>query len=493
MEDEDEIGDMDDMEFDGEDEDMDNMKMESKEDRIKREKEEREKDMERNKNEMEQGKTIFIRNLSFDTTEEQVAAKFEPYGKMKFCKLVRDKITDKPTGKAFIKYLSKSSADRVIEDGKRTTLYDPTKEEKSNSKSKDKKKKSEISISALLQGGIILDGRHLIIDRAVDHQTAHQYKQLNKDENVDKKNRNLLNIGKILPNSEDGKLLTDWDWKLRNDADLENNTKLKVNPNYFVSPTRLCIRNVPIHVTDSLLKQVCLKVLKQSNEKGKVVYSKIIVDKERVNSMGQPKSKGFAFIEADNHQTALTILHKLNNNNKLFYNPSNPKSKDQRLFVQFSVEDARSVRKQKDYLEKKKSNQLKQKMERKKMLDKIKQEGGSEESEETKKSSRGKKQREKKRLAKAQGLIDTTTSSKKRKSEQQQHQSDQPQQPKQKPLSQAAQEKLIKKSKEDAGLIKKKKSSDFDELANSYKRSVENDSQSNGGDSRPLKKKKWFE
>ncbi len=55
--------------------------------------------------------TVFLRNLSFDTTEAELKTTFEKFGKVRFAKLVLDKITERPRGSGFVQakleYLNK--------------------------------------------------------------------------------------------------------------------------------------------------------------------------------------------------------------------------------------------------------------------------------------------------------------------------------------------------------------------------------------------------
>ncbi|KAK5575560.1 hypothetical protein RB653_006693 [Dictyostelium firmibasis] len=414
----------------------------------------------RNKKEVEELKTLFIRNLAFDTKEEDLGAKFEQFGKLVFCRLVLDKITQKPTGKAFVKYYEQEDARRAVEACSSAPLYDLSLEEKINKNKKDSKKESKkntLSVSSLLQGGVMMDGRCLVVCFAVDHQQATSFKE-KKVENVDRKNRHLLNIGKILQNSEEGKALDEKDWALRNQADRENQTKLKINPNYYVSPTRLCLRNLPIHVTDSTLKNSVMKILKESNIKDRVLFAKVVCDNERVNSEGKAKSKGFAFIECSTHQGALEILYKTNNNSKLFYSQSNPKSKDQRVFTQFAVEDARAVKKQNEYLEKQSKKQQQQKIERSILKKQHKEQQPLDENGKPipieKKISRGQKQRQKKRdqrsKLESQGVdVDALNQQKQLYNEKKKLQKDLREINSKKPrITQQQQEKLIKQHKQ---------------------------------------------
>ncbi|KAF2071767.1 hypothetical protein CYY_006913 [Polysphondylium violaceum] len=491
--DEDDDEDMDeDEDEDDDDEDMDDDAQDEKE-KKRKEKEEWEKAKEKNIKEVGEMKTIFIRNLAFDTTQEELESKFEQFGSMVFCRLVLDKVTNKPTGKAFIKFNEKESAERAYHECQSVPLYDPTLEEKiskSNEKKKNSKKNQVNQLAALLQGGIMVGGRHLIVDYAVDHQKASDFKA-KKIENSDKKNRHLLNIGKILQGSKEGNQLNEKDWKLRSEADKENNTKLKVNPNYYVSPTRLCFRNIPLHINDISLKHACMKALKEKNSKAKIVFSKVTVDKERISADGKPKSKGFGFVEFNTHEGALSALHVINNNTKIFYNQSYPKSKDHRPFVQFAVEDARAVKIQKEYHEKLRARQKTQKFYREQELKKNMNSNILNDAEAGQKLGRGQKQRLKKRLAREklekQGVnVEELHKEKEQQKVDKLRRQELASLPKNK-VTQQSQEKEIKKLKETKKFVgSKRKDSDFDGKALSYRDSF------NSTEDRPIKKKKWL-
>eukprot|EP01133_Synstelium_polycarpum_P009778 gene9778-11418_t len=493
MEDGEDDEDMDDDEFDG--------GLESKEERMAREKEERAMDKDRNKKEMDEGKTLFIRNVSFDTTEEEVTKKFEEFGSLKFCRLVLDNVTKRPSGKAFVKFLSAEDAKRAVDASKVTSLFDPTKDMyESREKQKQRKlkeKKNDFSLTSLLQGGIVVGGRSLIVDLAVDHDKATAFKD-KKVLSVDKKNKSLLNIGKVLPDSVLGKELNDKDWKMRNDAERDNLLKLKVNPNYYVSPTRLCFRNLPLSVGDKHLKAACLRVMKKKDIKTKVLFAKISSDKTRLTPDGVPRSKGFGFVEFEDHQAALSVLHSLNNSLDAFKSNG---SKDQRSFIQFAVEDARAVRKQQDRMKKIKERnfqdmkevKLNKKLEKKEKeaekKERAAEDGGDDDQEEgessTKEPSRGKKQREKRRLAKEKNAALGIVEKPKRNPEEVREER---RKIKEKEVPQHIQEKMLKKLKNSkmqtqqhqqkklaqqrAGGSKEK---NFELLATQYKRRLEAD------------------
>lgn len=61
-----------------------------------------------------EGKTIFIRNLPFDATEEEICEVFKEFGEICYCKIVVDTVTDHSRGSAFVKFHEKQSADDCL-------------------------------------------------------------------------------------------------------------------------------------------------------------------------------------------------------------------------------------------------------------------------------------------------------------------------------------------------------------------------------------------
>ena len=61
-----------------------------------------------------EGKTIFIRNLPFDATEEEILEMFEDFGGIAYCKIVVDSATEHSRGSAFVKFQEKQSADECL-------------------------------------------------------------------------------------------------------------------------------------------------------------------------------------------------------------------------------------------------------------------------------------------------------------------------------------------------------------------------------------------
>jgi nucleolar protein 4 len=78
----------------------------------------------------------------------------------------------------------------------------------------------------------------------------------------DQRNLSLANYGVILNLSElDGN-----ENDLRKRQKLEDVKKQKLkNPSYFISPTRLTIHNLPVHIDDENLRKIIIQILKDNN------------------------------------------------------------------------------------------------------------------------------------------------------------------------------------------------------------------------------------
>ena len=65
---------------------------------------------------VKEGKTLFIRNVSFDSTEEALQELFEQFGDIEYCKLVVDKRTGHSKGMAFVEFKTTESAEQCLQE-----------------------------------------------------------------------------------------------------------------------------------------------------------------------------------------------------------------------------------------------------------------------------------------------------------------------------------------------------------------------------------------
>ena len=233
--------------------------------------------------------------------------------------------------------------------------------------------------SSTLAQNLVLHGRTLDVVRAVTRDEAGKLKEAGEKmrEKSDKRNMYLLREGGttvrplfllqllifydpvILPNSPAAERLTPAEIERRTASFNARRALLKTNPSLFISKSRLSVRQIPIFVTERLLKRLAIHamhsfedevkegersgltadelsvVVEQAEEdedqeegrekvkkkkkligkKMRVKQAKIVRQQERVDPVtGKGKSKGYGFIEMNTHADALRVLRWANNN-----------------------------------------------------------------------------------------------------------------------------------------------------------------------------------
>ena len=234
----------------------------------------------------------------------------------------------------------------------------------------------------------MLHGRTLDVVRAVTRDVAGKLKEDNERmrEKADKRNLYLLREGGndcffffllknnhflmilspvIMPNTPSAELLTSADVERRTSSFNSRRALLKSNPSLFISKTRLSVRQIPIFVTERMLKRLASHAVKafesevkqgsrqplsadelarvlapeelsgmvdgdvvemdkqkDKKKKGKfkgrdtgVKQAKIVRQAERVDTLtGKGRSKGYGFVEMHQHADSLRLLRWANNN-----------------------------------------------------------------------------------------------------------------------------------------------------------------------------------
>lgn len=160
----------------------------------------------------------------------------------------------------------------------------------------------------------------------------------------------------ILPNTPAADTLTSTEIERRTASYNARRTLLKSNPALFISKTRLSIRQIPIFVTERLLKRLAIHAVRAFQDDVKsgvrtelsadelseipdeedkeeaepkkkmskkmllgrrtgVKQAKIVRQAERVDPVtGKGRSKGYGFVEMHKHADALRVLRWANNN-----------------------------------------------------------------------------------------------------------------------------------------------------------------------------------
>ena len=145
-----------------------------------------------NKEDVHEGKTLFVRNIPFDATEDDLHRAFRRFGKLRYARLVMDRSSGLSKGSGFVQFFERENADEALkaanhglfppEDGE-TTYSSPQSALPDadvvpfSGEAKLKNKKTDehhipASVKAALgsegSGGIQLKERPLLVTRAID-------------------------------------------------------------------------------------------------------------------------------------------------------------------------------------------------------------------------------------------------------------------------------------------------------------------------------------
>ncbi|EMR10401.1 hypothetical protein PNEG_01116 [Pneumocystis murina B123] len=312
--------------------------------------------------------TIFVRNISLKTTNEALFSHFSQFGRLKYARLVIDRLTEKSKGTAFIRFLHKEDMDNCLK------FY----------WNLSKKHDSLINKSSILQNEVIdndtkkliLDGHLLYVFSALNKEDISIIEKDNKKKrmhmlgkNVDKRNIFLLNEGYIDPKSPLYELLSEADRNMRNQSLTQRKKLLEKNPSLYISLTRLSIRNIPKDISDkdlkALAREACVNFAKEVKENKRMPLTreekfrdgnpkkgkKGIVRQAKIIEEKNGHKRGYGFIEYVGHRWALMGLRWLNGR-KI----SSKKNKEikKRLIVEFALENSNVIKRRQERQEREK-------------------------------------------------------------------------------------------------------------------------------------------
>ncbi|ORX74679.1 RNA-binding domain-containing protein [Linderina pennispora] len=315
---------------------------------------------------VEEGCTLFIRNLSFDSDEDSLFEHFRQFGKLRYCRIVYDHETGRSRGTAFVCFWNAADAAKCLAEAQKAQELSEKLSSVPSATLPDQRNKSVLlqeapaSLEATAQ--FTLDGRVLSIAKAVDRGTANTLttEGIKQRQSKDKRNTYLLKEGVIFPDTPAAQALAP--------ADLEHHTRLSVH-------------NIPRSIDEKDLRAAAISAIskfkheaKEGQRKAltkeemaegwdkvaKVVQSKIVCSTDRVDiSTGKPRSKGYGFLEFSTHAHALACLRYLNfrNTKQAFAkqladgkvaegdNKSLHQISRRSLRVMFSIENAQIIKK----------------------------------------------------------------------------------------------------------------------------------------------------
>uniref|UniRef100_A0A8D1KS99 RRM domain-containing protein n=1 Tax=Sus scrofa TaxID=9823 RepID=A0A8D1KS99_PIG len=254
-----------------------------------------------------EGKTVFIRNLSFDSEEEDLGELLQQFGDLKYVRIVLHPDTEHSKGCAFAQFMTQEAAQKCLEAASPETEG----------------------------GGLKLDGRQLKVDLAVTRDEAAKLRTKKVKKPTGTRNLYLAREGLIRAGTKAAEGVSAADMAKRERFELLKHQKLK-DQNIFVSRTRLCLHNLPKAVDDKQLRKLLLSSTR--GEKGvRIKECRVMRDLKGAHGKVKGQSLGYAFAEFQEHEHALAALRHINNNPEIF-------GPQKRPIVEFSLEDRRKLK-----------------------------------------------------------------------------------------------------------------------------------------------------
>ncbi|KAI1749236.1 hypothetical protein F4782DRAFT_315837 [Xylaria castorea] len=326
--------------------------------------------------------TLFIRNLPFLTTDAELKAHFERFGRIRYARVVHDRATDRPAGTGFVCFAD--------EDEFKACLKGAPRPQQSAIPNKKSILQNEAADEA---GKYTIDGRLLQISHAVSKDEASRLAEsgvaARENKHQDKRRIYLLSEGAIPKDSPMFNMLAPSEVQIREQSAAQRKKLIQSNPTLHISLTRLAVRNMPRNLDTKGLKALAREAVvgfatdvkaglrqhlsKEENarggeedkeaerrrkEKGRgiVKQTKIMFENKEGSKVaeadGASKSRGYGFIEYTSHRWALMGLRWLNG-----HAVKSDNGKTQRLIVEFAIENAQVVARRKELQAKTKAYQ----------------------------------------------------------------------------------------------------------------------------------------
>ncbi|GAB1521077.1 RNA recognition motif-containing protein [Rhizoctonia solani] len=312
------------------------------------------------------GTTLFVRNVPFEATEDDLRALFRAFGPLRYARITMDHETGRSRGTGFVCFWKKDDADAAIAEAEAMAKeLGMDKPAAGSSKAHNPFSMSLLTPdpSASLAKRLVLHGRTLSVARAVTRNEADRLREEGERsrEKQDKRNLYLMREGVIFPNSSAAAGLSEAELAARQTSFDARKALLRSNPSLYVSRTRISVRRLPLWASERVLKRLAIHAIREfeaevssgerepltrdelhrdepENEnnnnndtsteaksgkkknKGKkgrstgIQQAKIVRAADRVDAVtGKGRSRGYGFIETSEHADALRVLRWVNN------------------------------------------------------------------------------------------------------------------------------------------------------------------------------------
>ncbi|XP_036591782.1 RNA-binding protein 28-like [Trichosurus vulpecula] len=254
-----------------------------------------------------EGKTVFIRNLSFDSEEDNLGEILLQFGDLKYVRIVLHRDTEHSKVCAFAQFMTQEAAQACLAAASAETE----------------------------DGGLKLDGRKLKVDLAVTRDEAEKLRTRNVKKQTGTWNLYLAREGLIRAGTKAAEGLSAADIAKREQFELLKHQKLK-DQNIFVSMTGLCLHNLPKVLDDKQLRRLVLTAA-GAGRAVRLKECRVMRDLKGAHGNVKGQSLGYAFVEFEEHKHVLAALPHINNNPEIF-------GPQKRPIVEFSLEDRRKLK-----------------------------------------------------------------------------------------------------------------------------------------------------
>jgi len=344
--------------------------------------------------------TLFIRNLPFNCTDEDLEDHFTQFGSVRYARVVMDHATGRSRGTGFVCFYDPKDAYGCLREIPMRTGANAQEPTNKLSSGPSVLQNTETDPT----GRYTLDGRVLQITQAVEKNQANKFTEegnAHRDRrDKDKRRLYLLSEGTIASNTKLWESLPPSEQTMREASLRQRKALIEGNPSLSLSLTRLSVRNIPRSIDSKALKALAREAvvgfateLKQGKRqrlsheelerggeemvnadlarkdagKGIVKQAKVVFESEAGSKIsekgGAGRSRGYGFIEYYTHRSALMGLRWLNGHSVGYTVAQQQKGvphgskaaqqealqdKKKRLIVEFAIENAQVVHRRQD-------------------------------------------------------------------------------------------------------------------------------------------------
>ncbi|KAH9823670.1 nucleolar protein fibrillarin NOP77 (RRM superfamily) [Teratosphaeria destructans] len=345
----------------------------------------------------ERSSTLFVRNLPFTCTDEDLEDHFSQFGSTRYARIVMDHATERSKGTGFVCFYNKEDADAVLRNAPRRPA--PQAEKGADGQPAPASTSILQNEDADPTGQYTLDGRVLQVSRAVDKSEASRLNEegaaSRRKRNEDKRRLYLLSEGTISTKSPLWDKLSPSERTMREASAKQRKNLIEANPSLHLSLTRLSVRNIPRSIGSKELKQLAREAVvgfatdvkngvreriskeelarggeemqeaeaaRRRAGKGVVRQAKVVFEGASGSKVGEEsgagRSRGYGFIEYYTHRSALMGLRWLNGHavgysvkektGKGKLSQDDIQDRKKRLIVEFAIENAQVVQRRGD-------------------------------------------------------------------------------------------------------------------------------------------------